>query len=86
MEILQGPGEEIARGRCCGQKETGWLYDCQLQKWSVLADANFPSALRWSPVGDALYFQDTDEVEQSVFRVPIATREMERVTSDTEYK
>ena len=27
-----------------------------------------------------MYFQDTDEVEQSVFRVPMATREMERVT------
>ena len=57
-----------------------WWYDCKLQKWSVLADANFPSALRWSLGGDALYFQDTDEVEQSVFRVPMATRERERVT------
>ena len=61
-------------------KKQVWLYDCKLQKWSVLADANFPSALRWSPGGDALYFQDTDEVEQSVFRVSMATREMERVT------
>jgi Tol biopolymer transport system component len=61
-------------------KKQVWLYDCKLQKWSVLADANFPSALRWSPGGDALYFQDTDEVEQSIFRVPMATREMERVT------
>jgi Tol biopolymer transport system component len=60
-------------------KKQVWLYDCQLQKWLVLADANFPSALRWSPGGDALYFQDTDEVEQSVFRVPMAMREMERV-------
>jgi hypothetical protein len=37
------------------------LYDCKLQKWP-LADANFPSALRWSPGGDALYFQDTDGI------------------------
>jgi Tol biopolymer transport system component/DNA-binding winged helix-turn-helix (wHTH) protein len=56
------------------------LYDCKLLKWTVLAEANFPSTLRWSPGGDALYFQDTDEVEESVFRVPMATREPERVT------
>jgi DNA-binding winged helix-turn-helix (wHTH) protein/Tol biopolymer transport system component len=55
------------------------LYDCKLEKWSVLAEANFPAALRWSPGGDALYYQDVDEVEQSVFRVPMATRETERV-------
>jgi DNA-binding winged helix-turn-helix (wHTH) protein/Tol biopolymer transport system component len=57
-----------------------FLYDCKLLKWTVLAEANFPSTLRWSPGGDALYFQDTDEVEESVFRVPMATREAERVT------
>jgi Tol biopolymer transport system component len=57
-----------------------WLYDGKLEKWSVLAEANFPATLRWSPGGDALYFQDTDEVEESVFRVPMATREPERVT------
>jgi len=56
------------------------IYDCKLQKWSVLAEANFPSTLRWSPGGDALYYQDVDEVEESVFRVPMATRESERVT------
>jgi DNA-binding winged helix-turn-helix (wHTH) protein/Tol biopolymer transport system component len=56
-----------------------WLYNCKQQKWSVVADANFPSALRWSPGGDALYFQDVDEVEESIFRVPMATRETERV-------
>jgi len=56
------------------------LYDCKLKKWSMLAEANFPSALRWSPGGDALYYQDTDEVEESIFRVPMATREVERVT------
>ena len=55
------------------------LYDCKLEKWSVLSEANFPSALRWSPGGDALYYQDVDEVEQSIFRVPMATRETERV-------
>jgi Tol biopolymer transport system component len=62
-----------------GKKQV-WLYDCKRLTWSVLAEANFPSALRWSPGGDALYFQDTDEVEESVFRVPMATREVERVT------
>jgi Tol biopolymer transport system component len=62
-----------------GKKQV-WLYDCKLLKWSVLADANFPSTLRWSPGGDALYFQDTDEVEEAVFRVPMASRETERVT------
>ena len=62
------------------KKKQVWLYDCKLLKWSILADANFPSALRWSPGGDALYFQDTDEVEEAVFRVPMATRETERVT------
>lgn len=56
------------------------LYDCKQLVWSVLAEANFPSTLRWSPGGDALYFQDTDEVEESVFRIPMATREPERVT------
>ena len=56
------------------------LYDCKLLTWYVLAEANFPSTLRWSPGGDALYYQDTDEVEESVFRVPMATRESERVT------
>jgi DNA-binding winged helix-turn-helix (wHTH) protein/Tol biopolymer transport system component len=55
------------------------LYDCKQEKWSVLAEANFPSALRWSPSGDALYFQDVDEVEESIFRVPMAKRETERV-------
>lgn len=62
------------------KKKQIFLYDCKLLKWSVLAEANFPSTLRWSPGGDALYFQDTDEVEESVFRVPMATREAERVT------
>jgi Tol biopolymer transport system component len=56
------------------------LFDCKLQKWSLLAEANFPAVLRWSPGSDALYYQDTDEVEESVFRVPMATREVERVT------
>ncbi len=37
--------------------------------------------MRWSPGGDALYFQDVDELEQSVFRVPMAKKEVERVTS-----
>jgi DNA-binding winged helix-turn-helix (wHTH) protein/Tol biopolymer transport system component len=55
------------------------MYDCKRQVWSVLAEANFPAALRWSPGGDALYFQDVDEVEESIFRVPMATRETERV-------
>jgi Tol biopolymer transport system component len=62
------------------KKKQVFLYDCKLLKWTVLAEANFPSTLRWSPGGDALYFQDTDEVEESVFRVPMATREAERVT------
>ena len=62
------------------KKKQIFLYDCKLLKWSVLAEANFPSTLRWSPGGDALYYQDTDEVEESVFRVPMATRESERVT------
>jgi DNA-binding winged helix-turn-helix (wHTH) protein/Tol biopolymer transport system component len=62
------------------KKKQVWLYDCKLAKWSVLADANFPTTLRWSPGGDALYYQDTDEVEESVFRVPMAKREPERVT------
>jgi Tol biopolymer transport system component/DNA-binding winged helix-turn-helix (wHTH) protein len=61
------------------KKKQVWLYDCKQEKWSVLAEANFPSALRWSPGGDALYFQDVDEVEESIFRVPMATRETERV-------
>ena len=55
------------------------IYDCKLEQWSVLSEANFPAALRWSPSGDALYYQDVDEVEQSIFRVPMATRETERV-------
>jgi len=62
------------------KKKEIWLYDCKTLKWSVLAEANFPSTLRWSPGGDALYYQDTDEVEESVFRVPMATRESEKVT------
>jgi len=62
------------------KKKQIWLYDCKALKWSVLAEANFPSALRWSPGGDALYYQDTDEVEESVFRVPMARRESEPVT------
>jgi DNA-binding winged helix-turn-helix (wHTH) protein/Tol biopolymer transport system component len=62
------------------KKKQIFLYDCKLLKWTVLAEANFPSTLRWSPGGDALYFQDSDEVEESVFRVPMATREPERVT------
>jgi DNA-binding winged helix-turn-helix (wHTH) protein/Tol biopolymer transport system component len=61
-----------------GKKQV-MLYDCKLEKWSMLAEANFPAALRWSPGGDALYYQDVDEVEQSIFRVPMATRETERV-------
>lgn len=62
------------------KKKQIWLYDCKALKWSVLAEANFPSALRWSPGGDALYYQDTDEVEESVFCVPMATHESEPVT------
>lgn len=56
------------------------LNDCKQEKWSILAEANFPAALRWSPSGDALYYQDVDEVEESIFRVPMATREPERVS------
>jgi DNA-binding winged helix-turn-helix (wHTH) protein/Tol biopolymer transport system component len=62
------------------KKKQIFLYDCKRLKWSMLAEANFPSTLRWSPGGDALYYQDTDEVEESVFRVPMATRDPERVT------
>jgi dipeptidyl aminopeptidase/acylaminoacyl peptidase len=62
------------------KKKQVWLYDRKRLTWLVLADANFPSALRWSPGGGALYFQDTGELEESVFRVPMATREVERVT------
>lgn len=61
------------------RKKQVLVFDCKRNQWSVLAEANFPSALRWSPGGDALYFQDTDEVEESIFRVPMATRETERV-------
>jgi len=61
------------------KKKQVYLYDCKLEKWSVLSEANFPAALRWSPSGDALYYQDVDEVEESIFRVPMATRETERV-------
>jgi len=61
------------------KKKQVFLYDCTLEKWSVLSEANFPAALRWSPSGDALYYQDVDEVEESIFRVPMATRETERV-------
>src|SRR5215469_2779245 len=56
-----------------------YLYDCKRDKWSVLSEANFPATLRWSPGGDALYYQDVDEVEETIFRVPMATRETERV-------
>jgi DNA-binding winged helix-turn-helix (wHTH) protein/Tol biopolymer transport system component len=61
------------------KKKQVFLYDCKQEKWSVLAEANFPAALRWSPSGDALYFQDVDEVEESIFRVPMAKRETEKV-------
>ena len=61
------------------KKKQVFLYDCRLQTWTVLAEANFPSALRWSPAGDALYYQDTDDVEETIFRVPMAKREAERV-------
>ena len=56
-----------------------YVYYCKSEKWSVLSEANFPATLRWSPSGDALYYQDVDEVEESIFRVPMATRETERV-------
>jgi Tol biopolymer transport system component/DNA-binding winged helix-turn-helix (wHTH) protein len=61
------------------KKKQVYVYDCKLEKWSVLSEANFPATLRWSPSGDALYYQDVDEVEESIFRVPMATRETERV-------
>jgi len=61
------------------QKKQVLLYDCRAETWSVLSEANFPAALRWSPSGDALYYQDVDEVEESIFRVPMATRETEHV-------
>src|SRR5215469_8354303 len=61
------------------KKKQVFLYDCKFEAWSVLAEANFPSALRWSPAGDALYYQDTDDVEEAIFRVPMAKREAERV-------
>ena len=61
------------------KKKQVFLYDCKAETWSVVAEANFPSALRWSPAGDALYYQDTDELEESIFRVPMAKRETERV-------
>jgi Tol biopolymer transport system component/DNA-binding winged helix-turn-helix (wHTH) protein len=61
------------------KKKQVYVYDCKLEKWSVLSEANFPATLRWSPSGDALYYQDVDEVEESIFRVRMATRETERV-------
>jgi len=61
------------------QKKQVALYDCKRELWSVIAEANLPAALRWSPSGDALYYQDVDDVEQTIFRVPMATRETERV-------
>jgi Tol biopolymer transport system component/DNA-binding winged helix-turn-helix (wHTH) protein len=61
------------------KKKQVYVYDCKLEKWSVLSEANFPATLRWSPSGDSLYYQDVDELEESIFRVPMATRETERV-------
>jgi Tol biopolymer transport system component/DNA-binding winged helix-turn-helix (wHTH) protein len=61
------------------KKKQVYVYDCKLEKWSVLSEANFPATLRWSPSGDSLYYQDVDEVEESIFRVPMASRETERV-------
>jgi DNA-binding winged helix-turn-helix (wHTH) protein/Tol biopolymer transport system component len=61
------------------KKKQVFIYDCRREKWSVLSEANFPATLRWSPSGDALYYQDVDEVEESIFRVPMSTRETERV-------
>ncbi|HYA63375.1 MAG TPA: winged helix-turn-helix domain-containing protein, partial [Candidatus Sulfotelmatobacter sp.] len=43
------------------KKKQVYVYDCKLEKWSVLSEANFPATLRWSPSGDALYYQDVDE-------------------------
>jgi Tol biopolymer transport system component len=41
--------------RCASsEKKQVWLYDCQSKKWSVVAQANFPSSLRWAQGGDAL--------------------------------
>jgi len=61
------------------KKKQVFVFDCKRENWSVLSEANFPATLRWSPSGDALYYQDVDEVEESIFRVPMATRETERV-------
>ncbi|HTQ96765.1 MAG TPA: winged helix-turn-helix domain-containing protein, partial [Candidatus Acidoferrum sp.] len=62
-------------------KKQVWLYDSKTQKWSIVAEAKFPSALRWSPNSDAIYFQDVDDVGESIFRVPLSTLKSERVLS-----
>ena len=46
----------------------------------MLTEADFPSTLLRSPSGGAPYYQDTDDLEEPVFRVPLVTRESQRAT------
>src|SRR5258708_24897557 len=52
------------------KKKQIFLYDCKLLKWTVLAEANFPSTLLCPPRADPLYFHHTYTNDNSLFRIP----------------
>ncbi|GAC1618758.1 MAG: hypothetical protein PVS2B2_04560 [Candidatus Acidiferrum sp.] len=55
------------------------LYEVEKEKWSSVASGELLGALQWSKDGSAIYFQDRLEKDESVYRVSVGSRRMERV-------
>lgn len=55
------------------------LYDFQTEKWTAFAEGGFLGAPFWTPDSSAIYFQDQLDSEQAIFRVKLASHEVEKV-------
>jgi Tol biopolymer transport system component/DNA-binding winged helix-turn-helix (wHTH) protein len=56
------------------------VYDVRTEEWSQIASGGFLRAPHWSSDGSTIYFQDQLDEEESVFRVDVVTRRIERVS------
>jgi Tol biopolymer transport system component/DNA-binding winged helix-turn-helix (wHTH) protein len=56
------------------------LYDMHTEAWSLIASGGLLQSPYWSSDGESIYFQDQLDDEESVFRVGVVTKKVERIS------
>jgi Tol biopolymer transport system component len=56
------------------------LYDMRKEAWASIASGGLLQSPYWSADGESIYFQDQLDDEESVFRVDVATKKVERIS------